>query len=147
MQTNITQIIRWKERKSYINIKLNASRLRGFKDSELKEKDRKESYLNLRLVTVELESGEIERLLTNIPPEYNVNRGHLSYLWSEMDNRNKLQYFKKQVWNRKFHIQYQGKYKTRHLRNSNKNITLALITIAFVTSWLKIKSGKKTKKH
>ena len=88
-------IIRRKERKSYINIKLNASRLRGFKDSELKEKYRKESYLNLRLVTVELESGEIERLLTNIPPEYNVNRGHLSYLWSEMDNRNKLQYFKK----------------------------------------------------
>lgn len=91
------EINRIKDNDSPINIKLNASRLRGFKDSELKEKYRKESYLNLRLVTVELESGEIERLLTNIPPEYNVNRGHLSYLWSEMDNRNKLQYFKKQV--------------------------------------------------
>ena len=34
-----------------------------------KKKYSKESYLNLRLVTVELKSGEIERLLTNIPPE------------------------------------------------------------------------------
>ena len=63
------EINRIKDNDSPINIKLNASRLRGFKDSELKEKYRKESYLNLRLVTVELESGEIERLLTNIPPE------------------------------------------------------------------------------
>ena len=54
---------------SPISIKLNASRLRGFKDPELKEKYSKETHFNLRLVTVELESGEIERLLTNIPPE------------------------------------------------------------------------------
>ena len=54
---------------SPISIKLNASRLRGFKDSELKEKYSKETSINLRLVTVELKSGKIERLLTNIPPE------------------------------------------------------------------------------
>ena len=54
---------------SPINIKLNSSRLRGFKDPELKEKYSKELYLKLRLVTVELENGQKERLLTNIPPE------------------------------------------------------------------------------
>jgi len=54
---------------SPINIKLNSSRLRSFKDPELKEKYSKELYLKLRLVTVELESGQKERLLTNIPPE------------------------------------------------------------------------------
>lgn len=52
-----------------INIKLNSSRLRSFKDPELKEKYSKELYLKLRLVTVELDSGQKERLLTNIPPE------------------------------------------------------------------------------
>ena len=54
---------------SPIKIKLNSSRLRSFKDSELKEKYSKELYLELRLVTVELGSGQKERLLTNIPPE------------------------------------------------------------------------------
>lgn len=54
---------------SPINIKLNSSRLRGFKDPELKKKYSKEISLELRLVTVELESGQKERLLTNIPPE------------------------------------------------------------------------------
>ena len=54
---------------AHINIKLNSSRLRSFKDPELKEKYSKELYLKLRLVTVELESGQKERLLTNIPPE------------------------------------------------------------------------------
>lgn len=54
---------------SPINIKLNSSRLRSFKDPELKEKYSKELYLKLRLVTVELESGQKERLLTNIHPE------------------------------------------------------------------------------
>ena len=52
-----------------IKIKLNSGRLRGFKDPELKEKYSKESYLELRVVTVELKSGIKERLFTNIPPE------------------------------------------------------------------------------
>lgn len=52
-----------------IKIKLNSGRLRGFKDPILKEKYSKELYLELRCVTVELESGTKERILTNIPPE------------------------------------------------------------------------------
>ena len=54
---------------SPINIKLNSSRLRSFKNQELKEKYNKELYLKLRLITVELENGQKERLLTNIHPE------------------------------------------------------------------------------
>lgn len=58
-----------KESDSPIKIKLNSSRLRSFKDPELKEKYAKELYLELRLLTFELESGQKERILTNIPPE------------------------------------------------------------------------------
>ena len=65
-KTEVNQI---KTCDSPINIKLNSSRLRSFKDPELKEKYSKELYLKLRLVTVELDSGQKERLLTNIPPE------------------------------------------------------------------------------
>ena len=54
---------------NYIKIKLNSGRLRGFKDPQLKEKYSKELHLELRCVTVELESGITERLFTNIPPE------------------------------------------------------------------------------
>ena len=35
----------------------------------LKEEYNKELYLNLRLVTLELDNGDIELLLTNLPPE------------------------------------------------------------------------------
>lgn len=52
-----------------IKIKLNSGRLRGFKDQKIKEKYSKKLHLELRCVTVELESGIKERLLTNIPPE------------------------------------------------------------------------------
>lgn len=52
-----------------IKIKLNSGRLRGFKDPELKEKYSKKLHMELRCVTVELESGIKERLFTNIPPE------------------------------------------------------------------------------
>ena len=65
-KTEVNQI---KTCDSPINIKLNSSRLRSFKDPELKEKYSKELYLKLRLVTVELDSDQKERLLTNIPPE------------------------------------------------------------------------------
>ena len=63
------EINRIKKIDSPIKIKLNSSRLRSFKDPELKEKYSKELYLELRLVRVELESGQKEILLTNIPPE------------------------------------------------------------------------------
>ena len=52
-----------------LKIKLNSSRLQSFKNPELKEKYSHELYLELRLVTVKLENGQKERLLTNIPPD------------------------------------------------------------------------------
>lgn len=54
---------------SPLKIKLNSSRLQSFKNPELKEKYSHELYLELRLVTIELENGQKERLLTNIPPD------------------------------------------------------------------------------
>lgn len=58
-----------KDYDSPINIKLNSGRLRAFKDPEIKEKYSKKLYFKLRLVTVELDNGNFEQLLTNIPPE------------------------------------------------------------------------------
>ena len=58
-----------KDYDSPIDIKLNTGRLRAFKDPELKEKYNKKLYFNLRLVTVELDNGKLEKLLTNVPPE------------------------------------------------------------------------------
>ena len=63
------EISQIKTNDEYIKIKLNSGRLRGFKDPQLKEKYSKELYLEVRCVTVKLESGTIERILTNIPPE------------------------------------------------------------------------------
>ena len=74
------EVNRIDEYDSPISIKLNSGRLRAFKDPELKEKYSKELYLELRLVTVELDSDEKEQLLTNIPPDINVNRRHIPYL-------------------------------------------------------------------
>ena len=52
---------------SPINLKLNAERLNLFNDPLLKEKYSKELWLNLRIVTIELPTGETETILTNIP--------------------------------------------------------------------------------
>ena len=57
-----------KDYDSPINIKLNSSRLRSFKDSIIKEKYSKKLYFKLRLITIILENGKKERLLTNISP-------------------------------------------------------------------------------
>ena len=54
---------------SPIKLRLIGTRLKKFHDSVLKEKYNKEPYLDLRIVTVELENGTIETLLTNLPPE------------------------------------------------------------------------------
>lgn len=105
---------------SPINIKLNSSRLRGFKDPELKEKYSKELYLKLRLVTVELENGQKERLLTNIPPKIMTTDQNIPHLRRQMDYRNQLQHSKKPTRNRKLHIQYKRKHQTRRLLNSTK---------------------------
>lgn len=52
---------------SQIKINLTGERLKKFRDPILKEKYSKKSYLNLRIVYIELENGEIEALLTNLP--------------------------------------------------------------------------------
>ncbi len=54
---------------SPININLIGERLKKFHDPILKEKYSKELHLNLRIVYVELPSGETEALLTNLPQE------------------------------------------------------------------------------
>ena len=54
---------------SPIKLSLKGGRMRGLKDPEIKEKYKDENYLELRIVTVKLENGKIERILTNIPPE------------------------------------------------------------------------------
>ena len=52
---------------SPIKINLIADRLKRFHDPILKEKYSKKWHLDLRIVTIELDNGEIETLLTNIP--------------------------------------------------------------------------------
>lgn len=50
-----------------IRIYLSGDRVKKFKDQKLKEKYSKIAWLELRLVTLKLENGEIETLLTNLP--------------------------------------------------------------------------------
>ena len=54
---------------SPIKLKLDGNRLSRFKDPILKEKYSKELWLNLRIVDIELPTGEIETVLTNLPSE------------------------------------------------------------------------------
>ena len=83
---------------------IKSNGLRGFKDPQLKEKYSKELHLELRCVTVELESGIIERLFTNILPEI-ISTNDIYHIYSERwiieTNYNSL---KKQIQYRKFHI-------------------------------------------
>ena len=52
-----------------ISIELTENRLKNFRDPELKEKFSELKCLNLRVVNIELDTGEIESLLTNLPSE------------------------------------------------------------------------------
>ena len=58
-----------KSKDSPIKLKLDGDRLSKFKDPTLKEKYSKELWLNLRIVDIELPTGEIETVLTNLPSE------------------------------------------------------------------------------
>ena len=58
-----------KSHDSPIKLKLNSDRLSRFKDQVLAEKFSKELWLNLRVVDIELPTGEIETVLTNLPSE------------------------------------------------------------------------------
>ena len=55
-----------KENDSEIKIKLTKDRLKKFHNPLLKEKYSKEKHLNLRILSIELDNGKIETLLTNI---------------------------------------------------------------------------------
>jgi len=53
----------------WIQINLNRNRTQNIKNQDLKEKAKQMEYLNLRITNIELETGEIESLITNIPEE------------------------------------------------------------------------------
>ena len=55
-----------KENDTEIKIKLTKDRLKKFHNPTLKEKYNKEKHLNLRILTIKLENGKTETLLTNI---------------------------------------------------------------------------------
>ena len=50
-----------------VKIKLNTNRTQNIKNNDLKEKAKQIDFLNLRIVNIELETGETESLITNIP--------------------------------------------------------------------------------
>ncbi|MDR1819927.1 MAG: IS4 family transposase [Methanobrevibacter sp.] len=60
---------RMKTDDEYVDINLNAGRTSSIKNEEIKEKAKELGSLNLRIVNIELETGGIETLLTNLPPE------------------------------------------------------------------------------
>lgn len=53
----------------YIEILLNSNRTKSIKNQKLKEKAEKITHLDIRIVNVTLNTGKIETLLTNLPPE------------------------------------------------------------------------------
>ena len=55
-----------KENDSEIKIKLTKDRIKKFHNPSLKEKYSKEKHLNLRILTIKLDNGKTETLLTNI---------------------------------------------------------------------------------
>jgi len=66
----------------WININLNANRIRNIKNEELKKKAKELDFLHLRVVNIPLENGVIETLLTNLP-ENLANSAELKNLYGE----------------------------------------------------------------
>jgi hypothetical protein len=60
---------RMKTEDEYVDINLNSNRTKSIKNEEIKEKAKELRSIKLRIVNVELETGDIETLLTNLPPE------------------------------------------------------------------------------
>ena len=90
-----------KENDSEIKIKLTKDRLKKFHNPLLKEKYSKEKHLNLRILTIELDNGKTETLLTNI-----FNKEFQIEDFKELYNlrwgiENQLQYNEKQTKHRK----------------------------------------------
>jgi hypothetical protein len=66
----------------FVEIKLNSSRTQNIKNKQLKEKAEKITHLNLRILNIPLETGEIETLITNLPPK-TANPLELKTLYGE----------------------------------------------------------------
>jgi hypothetical protein len=66
----------------YIEIKLTNEKINRIKNKELQEKARKKTHLELRIVNVKLENGEIETLITNLPQKI-ANSEELKELYGE----------------------------------------------------------------
>jgi len=58
---------RMKTNDEIVNININAARTQNIKNKDLKQKATEIGRLNLRIVDVELDTGEIESLITNLP--------------------------------------------------------------------------------
>ena len=82
---------------SPIQLELTSDRLKKFHNPELKEKDSQMWTINLRIVTINLENGKTETLLTNLPPELMTIDG-LGYICDKRWGiETKLQHIKKQI--------------------------------------------------
>ncbi|MDR3063280.1 MAG: IS4 family transposase [Methanobrevibacter sp.] len=58
-----------KTNNEWVNINLNSARTKNIKNKELKDKAKQMDHLTLRIVNIELKTGEIETLITNLPDE------------------------------------------------------------------------------
>ena len=104
-----------KENDSEIKIKLTKDRIKKFHNPSLKEEYGKEEHLNLRILTIELDNGKTETLLTNI-----FNKEFQIEDFKELYNlrwgiENQLQYNEKQTKHRKLQRQKKNNNGTRHI--------------------------------
>ena len=67
---------------SSIQLELTSDRLKKFHNPELKEKYSQMWTIDLRIVTINLENGKTETLLTNLPPEL-MTIDDLEYIYSK----------------------------------------------------------------
>ena len=82
---------------SPIQLELTSDRLKKFHNPEQKEKYSQMWTINLRIVTINLENGKTETLLTNLPPELMTIDG-LGYICDKRWGiETKLQHIKKQI--------------------------------------------------
>jgi len=66
----------------FISINLKRSRTKNIKNDDLREKADEIDFLDLRIVDIELETGEIESLITNLPEEI-ASKEELKELYGE----------------------------------------------------------------
>ena len=98
---------------SPININLIGERLKKFHDPIWKEKYSKELHLNLRIVYVELPSGE--SIINQFTTRNHDNRRHLPNLRLQMGNRNTIQHIQKSSRHRELQRNKKNNNRTRHI--------------------------------